>query len=158
MMKLMKVLTLTLMFGAGGGHAAEADSEVVEVYKTPWCGCCSAWVDHLEANGFDVKVHKVEDLAPIKQKLGVPSSLQSCHTAEVGGYTFEGHVPAEDMQRVLKQKPDVQGLAVPGMPIGSPGMETGGEPDRYDVIQFGQKGQSVYSSHVGLREPPSGEH
>jgi hypothetical protein len=155
MMKLMKVLTLTLMFGAGGGHAAGAESEVVEVYKTPWCGCCSAWVDHLEANGFDVRVHKVEDLAPIKQKLGVPSSLQSCHTAEVGGYTFEGHVPAVDMQRVLKEKPELQGLAVPGMPIGSPGMETGGEPDQYDVIQFGEDGQAVYSSHHGLREAPT---
>ncbi|GAA3947351.1 DUF411 domain-containing protein [Allohahella marinimesophila] len=151
----MRGLTLTLLLGAGGANAAGADAEVVEVYKTPWCGCCADWVDHMSANGFEVKVHQIEDLAPIKQKFGVPTSLQSCHTAEIGGYTFEGHVPAEDVHRVLKEKPDVKGLAVPGMPIGSPGMETGGAPDKYDVIQFGEKGQAVYSSHVGLREPPS---
>ena len=151
MIKPMKVAMMTLLLTAG---TAVADTRLVEVYKTPWCGCCSAWVDHMTANGFEVEVHEVEDLAPVKQKFGVPSSLQSCHTAEVGGYALEGHVPAEDVQRLLKSKPDVQGLAVPGMPIGSPGMETGGEPDKYDVIQFGKAGKAVYSSHVGLRTPP----
>lgn len=95
----------------------------VLVHKSPTCGCCVLWVDHLRQAGFQVEVRNSDDLNPIKEKLGVPYGKGSCHTAEVGGYFVEGHVPAEDVKRLLEQKPDARGLVLPGMPLGSPGME-----------------------------------
>ena len=119
----------------------------VTVYKSPTCGCCSQWVEHMKANGFDVKALDVEDIEVPMRTYGVPSKLGSCHTAIVGGYVIEGHVPASDIQRLLEQKPAVAGLAVPGMPMGSPGME-GPRKDAYDVLSFDRQGKlEVFASH-----------
>lgn len=93
------------------------------VHKTPTCGCCGAWVEHVQAAGFTVDVHDTNDLAPVKTRLGVPYAKGSCHTAEVGGYLIEGHIPAADIKRLLEERPDARGLVLPGMPLGSPGME-----------------------------------
>ena len=120
----------------------------VNVYKSPTCGCCKEWVKHLQANGFSVKAHDVPDISHYKVANGVPVALGSCHTATVGGYVIEGHVPASDVKRLLKERPPVRGLAVPGMPIGSPGMEQGGHKQRYDVLTFDKQGKtSVYSRY-----------
>ncbi len=119
----------------------------IEVYKSPTCGCCNDWVDHLQENGFSVEVHNLRNMNSIKIELGVSQNLQSCHTAKIGQYVIEGHVPASDVKRMLREKPDIAGLAVPGMPVGSPGME-GPRKDAYDVLTFRSGGKtSVYSSH-----------
>lgn len=131
-----------MVFGKG---AAAAE---IMVHKSPACGCCGAWVDYLRTNGFRVVVRENDDLAPIKRQLGVPAELESCHTASVDGYTIEGHVPVADVRRLLAERPDVLGLSVPGMPIGSPGMETGGKPDVYAVIAWRRNGSSfVFQRH-----------
>ena len=119
----------------------------IVTYKDPGCGCCAAWVEHLRANGFEVTTHDVRDMASYKQKFGVPDRLGSCHTAVVAGYTIEGHVPAADIKRLLRERPAAKGLAVPNMPHGSPGMETG-RVDAYDVLLFDANGQTrVYKSY-----------
>lgn len=117
-----------------------AAAPVMQVYKTPTCGCCGKWVEHMKANGFDVKVTEVPSTLEYRQKYGVPEKLQSCHTAVVNRYTIEGHVPAADVQRLLKTKSKGKGLAVPGMPIGSPGMEQGTRSQAYSVVLFDEKG------------------
>lgn len=119
---------------------------VVTVYKSPTCGCCSKWVDHMRANGFTVEVHDMADVTPVKNEVGVPRALRSCHTAVVNGYSLEGHVPADLVHRLLKEKPkNTAGLAVPGMPMGSPGME-GATKDAYDVVAYTADGKtSVYA-------------
>jgi hypothetical protein len=119
---------------------------VVSVFKTPTCGCCSKWVDHMKANGFDVRVQDVDDIGALKEKLGVAPEISSCHTSQVGGYVVEGHVPAAAVQRLLKEKPKVAGLTVPGMPAGSPGMEVpGGHKEPYAILTFDKSGKtSVY--------------
>lgn len=125
------------------------------VYKSASCGCCKAWVDHASTAGFTVKTVDTEDLASVKREMGIPARLVSCHTVVVGSYVLEGHVPAADVKRLLKEKPKVRGLAVPGMPIGSPGMEQGSPAnyDRYDVISFTAAGTTaVFASHG----PPKG--
>jgi hypothetical protein len=121
---------------------------VVQVAKSPTCGCCADWVDHLESEGFRVEVEDTGDLISVKRRLGVPGDLSSCHTAVVEGYVIEGHVPAGDIRRLLAERPgDVEGLAVPGMPAGSPGME-GPPPEPYDVVAFyGDGGRRVFASH-----------
>ena len=121
----------------------------VDVYKSATCGCCSKWVEHLQANGFTVRTTNREDLAGLKAKHGVPRRVQSCHMAVVNGYVVEGHVPAADVQRLLKERPAIVGLAVPGMPIGSPGMEMPGRKAQpFDVIAFDKDGQTrVFASH-----------
>lgn len=106
------------------------------VFRDPTCGCCHKWVEHLTANGFAVTVHDAPSMKAIKARLGVPAELASCHTGEIGGYVIEGHVPAAAIKRLLAEKPQGRGLAVPGMPIGSPGME-GGAPEIYEVTLFG---------------------
>jgi hypothetical protein len=106
------------------------------------CGCCSKWVDHMKAHGFDVKVQDVEDISAVKSKLGVRPEISSCHTSQVGGYVIEGHVPADAVQRLLKERPKVAGLAVPGMPLGSPGMEVPGRSDPYEILSFDPNGQT----------------
>lgn len=117
----------------------------IVVYKSPTCGCCGKWVKHMEDAGFSVDVEDVRDLAPIKRELGVPGRMQSCHTAKVGDYIVEGHVPADLVKRMLDEKPDIKGLAVPGMPMGSPGME-GPRKDPYNVMAVGNDGRtSVYA-------------
>lgn len=128
--------------------AAEAD---VTVHKDPNCGCCSGWVDHLRAAGFSVDAQDTTDLARVKQQYGVPVELASCHTAIVGSYVIEGHVPALAIRRLLAERPDAKGLAVPGMPVGSPGME-GGTPQPYAVVLFGPAKQSPYMRFLGAQQ------
>jgi len=119
----------------------------IDVFKTATCGCCAKWVEHLKANGFEVKVHEVPSTAEYRQKYGVPDKLQSCHTAVVNGYAIEGHVPAREIHRLLKTAPHAKGLAVPGMPAGSPGME-GARSDAYAVVLFDERGgTSVYQKY-----------
>ena len=129
------------------GTALHAGETEVMVYKTPTCGCCSKWVDHLEANGFKVKSKNLADVSPVKRMNGVPMQLSSCHTAIIGGYFVEGHVPAEDVKRLLEERPDVAGIAVPRMPEGSPGME-GPNPEPYSVLAVKKDGSiEVFARH-----------
>lgn len=122
-------------------------SEII-VYKSATCGCCKEWVKHLQANGFSVKAQDVNDLKSYKTANGVPAKLASCHTATVDGYVIEGHVPANDIKRLLRERPAVSGLAVPGMPVGSPGMEQGAHKDRYEVLTFDKQGKTgVYAQY-----------
>jgi hypothetical protein len=130
--------------------AADTEAPLVEVWKSPTCGCCKDWVRHLEANGFRVKVNETGN-AGARARLGMPQQYGSCHTARVGGYVVEGHVPAKEIQRLLSDKPDAVGLAVPRMPVGSPGMDGpqyGGRKDPYDVLLVDRKGgASVYQAY-----------
>lgn len=132
-------------------NSQPSEKPVVEVYKTPTCGCCSKWVDHLKANGFTVVTTDLDDLDAVKKKHGVPTDLASCHTAVASGYAIEGHVPAADIARMLKQRPQILGIAVPSMPAGSPGMEVpSGLVQPYRVIAFDKNGKtSVYAMHGG---------
>ena len=125
-----------------------ADNEIT-VYKTPTCGCCGKWVDHLKANGFKVTVHEVESTDEYSKKNGVPDNARSCHLGVVNGYAIEGHVPAAEIQRLLKERPKAKGLAVPGMPVGSPGMDfPGGPPGNYTVVLIGDDGKlSTYQQY-----------
>lgn len=121
---------------------------VVKVWKSPLCGCCGAWVDHLREAGFRVEVEDIDDVTPVKRELGVADHLMSCHTGLVEGYALEGHVPAADILRLLEERPEAAGLAVPGMPVGSPGMEMGDQRDPYQVLAFERSGRtSVWASH-----------
>ncbi len=123
--------------------AAERARPLIAVHKSQYCGCCHLWVKHVEQAGFRVQVENREDLDAVKQALGVPAPLASCHTAEIAGYVIEGHVPAEDIRRLLAEKPDVRGLAVPGMPRGSPGMEMpDGRRDAYSVLAIQRDGST----------------
>ncbi len=119
------------------------------VHKSPTCGCCGLWVDHLKEAGFQVEVRNAEDITPVKQRLGVPYGKGSCHTAEIGGYFVEGHVPAADIKRLLAEKPNAKGLVLPGMPLGSPGMEApDGKAQPYTVELVGKDGTtSPFSAH-----------
>jgi hypothetical protein len=114
-------------------------SPLLEVWKSPTCGCCGAWIEHMQAAGFEVRVHDVGNVAA-RARVGLSPSLGSCHTAMVEGYVVEGHVPAQDVLRLLAQRPKALGLAVPGMPIGSPGMEQGAQRDPYDVLLVSAEG------------------
>ena len=132
---------------------AAEPSPKITVTKDPNCGCCGAWVEHLTAAGFPVEVTETASVNGLKAKLGVPGELASCHTAEVAGYVIEGHVPAAAIRRLLAEKPQARGLAVPGMPVGSPGMEVAGAPaDTYDVVLFGAFGKRVFARFEGARE------
>ncbi len=137
--------------GAGLINPLQAETlPAIKVYRDPSCGCCGAWVDHLRAAGFTVSVDESSDLPAIKQQLGVPARLSSCHTAEIAGYVVEGHVPAAAISRLLTEKPAGQGLAVPGMPVGSPGMEVeGADPEAYDVVLFGAGAETVFARFKG---------
>ncbi len=131
--------------------AAEALPRMI-VTRDPNCGCCGAWVTHVKAAGFSVEVVEIPDVTPLKVKLGVPDALASCHTAEIGGYVVEGHVPAEAIKRLLAERPQAKGLAVPGMPVGSPGMEVSGQaPDTYDVVLFASGEQRSFARYRGLQ-------
>lgn len=146
MNKLFQHVLLAMSLSVG--HIVPSFATEVVVYKSPTCGCCKEWVRHLQANGFSVTTHDVANLLPYKTTNGVPITLESCHTAKVGGYVIEGHVPANDIKRLLKERPPVVGLAVPGMPNGSPGMEQGGRKDRYDVLTFDKQGKTgVYAQY-----------
>lgn len=120
----------------------------VTVFKDPNCGCCKSWVEHLRKHGFDVVANDTSDVYAVKRTGRVPEKLYSCHTAFVGGYVVEGHAPAADIQRLLAEKPKVAGIAVGGMPVGSPGMEVGTRVDRYDVVAFNRDGSTrVFARH-----------
>jgi hypothetical protein len=140
----------TLPFATLAQPATKAPKTPLEVWKDPNCGCCKDWVSHLESNGFAVKVKDSGNTA-MRAKLGVPTTLGSCHTALVGGYAIEGHVPAKDIRRLLKDKPQAVGLAVPGMPVGSPGMDGkiyGDRRDPYDVLLVLKNGDAkVFASY-----------
>ncbi|HWL39359.1 MAG TPA: DUF411 domain-containing protein [Gemmatimonadaceae bacterium] len=143
------LLALTVTMGAAApstGHAHD-NEPVITVYRDPSCGCCKSWITHLIKHSYQVVDKTSDEMAEIKRGLGVPENLQSCHTGVVNGYVIEGHVPAADITRLLKEKPTVVGIAVPGMPVGSPGME-GSRVDRYDVIAFKKDGKTeVYAKH-----------
>lgn len=131
---------------------ARAAAREIEVWKSPTCGCCSAWIAHLEGAGFSVLARDLsaDRLAAVKDRMGVPDALRSCHTARIGEYVIEGHVPASDIELLLSFSPDISGLAVPGMPIGSPGMEMGDETEPYATVAFGPDGPvGVFARHGG---------
>ena len=131
------------------GTYAGAAGPQVNVFKSRTCNCCSKWAEHLGANGFTVNVKDVDSTAVYRRQYGVPQKLQSCHTAVVEGYVIEGHVPAADIQRLLKTRPAGKGLAVPGMPMGSPGME-GARSEPYSVMLFDSAGRAtVFQNHAG---------
>jgi hypothetical protein len=133
-------------------RAAEALPKVT-VSKDPSCGCCSGWVEHLKGAGFAVQVIETVQINFVKARLGVPQALASCHTGEVAGYVMEGHVPADAIKRLLRDRPTATGLAVAGMPVGSPGMEVeGAEPETYQVVLFGPAGQRTFARYRGTAE------
>ncbi|MGE0766386.1 MAG: DUF411 domain-containing protein [Hyphomicrobiaceae bacterium] len=131
-----------------GGAAWAAEQPSITVWKDPNCGCCGGWVEHLRHNGFAVTMIETGDVQAIKAERGVPAELASCHTAEIAGFTIEGHVPAQAIARLVTEKPAARGLAVPGMPVGSPGME-GGRPEPYDVVLFADGTTSRYARFIG---------
>jgi hypothetical protein len=151
------VIALPVLFFGGlatglpGRVAAQSAAPRVEVWKSPTCGCCKDWVKHMESNGFSVKVNEVPNTAGMRTRLGMAEKFGSCHTATIAGYVLEGHVPARDVRRLLKEKPAAVGLAVPGMPIGSPGMDGpdyGGRKDPYDVLLvMANSTATVYQSY-----------
>lgn len=141
---------------AGAAAAATAaatvdtDLPTVLVYKTPTCGCCNGWVEHLEASGFTVDARNVTDIMTVKRDGGVPVQMSSCHTAIVDGYVVEGHVPADQIKRMLAERPEIAGIAVPGMPIGSPGME-GANAQPYQVLSFSHTGDPAVYAEIDPR-------
>lgn len=140
--KTLIILPLLLLAGI-----LQAADPKITVYKSPSCGCCGKWVTHLQANGFTVETVDMRDLSLVKSMSGVTPPLASCHTAQVDGYVIEGHVPAGDIRRLLAERPDVKGLTVPGMPHGSPGMETG-RKDPYQVLTFDEAGETrLFAKH-----------
>jgi hypothetical protein len=140
------VLLLTTLLA---GLAQAAEPLTIDVHRDPNCGCCKAWIGHLQDNGFTVVDHVESDMSALKQRLGVPPRLSSCHTGVIDGQFVEGHVPAADILK-LRQRPDLLGAAVPGMPTGSPGMERGNVRDAYQVIGLDRQGEEqVLSEHPG---------
>lgn len=128
----------------------QAETLEIEVYRSPTCGCCSKWIKHLQENNFVVKDFVTNDVQVIKDKYGVPGEMASCHTAVVNGYVVEGHVPAADIRELLKMKSNVIGVSVPGMPVGTPGMDMGGRKDPYQVVSFDRaKNFEVVKSYEG---------
>lgn len=141
---MKKILLSALLFSLSGLAGAAG---VMDVYKSPNCGCCAKWVDHMRDNGFEVKVHATDNMQPVKMRAGIQPGMGSCHTALIDGYVIEGHVPADDVKRLLEEKPPARGLAVPGMPMGSPGME-GPRSERYNVVLFRNSGgNQVFARH-----------
>lgn len=137
------IIALALFAAIPLAHAAER----VEVFKSPYCGCCEKWVEHMRKAGFDVVTKDVNDVPAARKSTGMPERFGSCHTAKVGGYVVEGHVPAADIQRLLKEKPNAVGLAAPGMPQGSPGMETS-HPQPYDTLLVQADGSyKIFAKH-----------
>jgi len=147
------LMTCLLVLGVAGywvwGRTSSPHVPTVVVYDTPTCGCCAKWIEYLHDQGMRTIVHQEADMNRIKDRLGVPKAMRSCHTAQLGEYIIEGHVPAEDLKRLLEERPSVAGLAAPGMPPSSPGMAVPGAPTvPYDVMAFQKDGSaSVYSRH-----------
>lgn len=155
----MKVLNIFLVIGllvfnvCIKAETVEAGSPVdIVVYRSPTCTCCGKWLEHLKKNNFNVKDIVTEDIQAIKNKYGVSEAMASCHTAIVDGYVIEGHVPANDIMKLLKTRPKIAGIAVPGMPIGTPGMEMGDRKDSYNVMSFDQENHyENFSSYEGTQ-------
>ncbi|AOW98333.1 metal-binding protein [Moorena producens PAL-8-15-08-1] len=114
----------------------------IAVYRSPSCGCCGEWIKHLDKHGFKITDTKTSEMSAVKEKYNVPQDLASCHTAIINGYAIEGHVPANDIKRLVKEKPDIAGIAVPGMPLGTPGMEAGERKESFAVLAFSRNGES----------------
>ena len=141
-------LGLTAALGFSTTALAGGAAQSIHVYKSPTCGCCEDWIEHMEENGFEVTATDSNNMGRIKAEAGLFPGLGSCHTAFVGDYVIEGHVPARDVKRLLSEAPEATGLSAPGMPLGSPGMEMGGRKDHYKVILFNDKGQTqVFSQY-----------
>jgi len=157
MLTTRRSLVTSLMAGALLAYSRPLraqDLPEIVVSKDPTCGCCTGWVDHLRQAGFSANVIETSEINRVKVRLGVPQDLASCHTAEIGGYVIEGHVPADAIKRLLTEKPAGKGLAVAGMPMGSPGMEMDGmAPETYEVVLFGPSGQTTFSRYEGARLP-----
>lgn len=152
----MKKILAALVFVSsltGTGYAQKTKQTEITVYKSPTCGCCGKWEDHLRKDGFKVTSKPTEDMSVVKKQNNVPGDKASCHTAVIDGYVIEGHVPAKTIKRLMKERPkDVAGLTVPNMPLGSPGMEAPGEHPNYDVLAFKKDGKtSVYSTEVPVK-------
>ncbi len=147
-MSMCSDLALSLILGGTLlSTAALAEGPKVTVYKSPTCGCCTKWISHLEGNAFEVEAVDLNDLRALKSMSGIPPEQESCHTAQVDGYVIEGHVPANDIRRLLAERPGARGLAVPGMPMGSPGMEAP-NPEHYQVLLIGRDGSAtVFAEH-----------
>ena len=140
---LFGAIAFAAMIVGSAAHAA-----TLTVYKSPSCGCCTKWIKHVEAHGFAVTTVETENMMAVKKRLGVPDQAVSCHTTKVGNYVVEGHVPAADIKRLLAQKPKARGIAVAGMPMGSPGMELGGERQPYSTMLIGLDGTTkVFARH-----------
>lgn len=153
-MKIISFIALVLLsvptFAGESAGIEQQDSTKLNilVYRSPSCGCCGKWIQHLQENQFSVKDIVTDDMDEIKQKYGVPANLASCHTAIIDGKVVEGHVPARDIKRMLKLKNDISGISVPGMPVGTPGMEMGGRKDPFQVISFDKDGKyEVFSAY-----------
>lgn len=158
LIKLMGVLSISMLLACSEKPSALAqqDDKFVEVWKTPTCGCCSEWVEHLKDNGFTVKVNDVENTDSFRAALGMPQKYGSCHSAKVAGYAIEGHVPADDIKKLLTERPaDVVGLSVPAMPMGSPGMEHPDFPEKraeYNVLLVDKSGShSAYTHYEAIQ-------
>jgi hypothetical protein len=145
-MRVALLLAFALLMSACSSGTPSA-LPTIEVWKSPTCNCCSKWIDYLRREGFKVVAHNENAMNPLKTKLGVPPELASCHTGMVDGYVIEGHVPAADIRKLITEKPKAIGLAVPGMPIGSPGMEQGDRKDAYETRLFSADSSSVFATH-----------
>ncbi len=145
--RLLGAFVLGIAVSPAVALAASAVTNVLAVYHDPACGCCVNWISYMRAQGYAVTVHETQSMAAVKARLGVPPIAASCHTATIDGYVIEGHVPVDDIRRLLAERPDARGLAAPGMPMGSPGMEMG-TPERYEVLLIGKDGSSrVFATH-----------
>jgi hypothetical protein len=142
LLAILKVLAITTAF------AGDAMVKDIVVYKNPECGCCTKWVEYLEDNNYNVTIENTRDVLAVKKRLGVPEKLAACHTAVIDGYIVEGHITHRDIKRLLLFRPDVKGIAVPGMPVGTPGMERGSAIQPHNVISFDEQGNmEVFSAH-----------
>jgi hypothetical protein len=147
-MALRKKMSFALAPLALLACAQAAAAATINVEKSPYCGCCGHWIEYLRAEGFEVRVTEAEDVTPAARRAGVPDDLRGCHTATIEGYAIEGHVPAEDIRRLLAERPNAAGIAVPGMPVGSPGMEAGNRRQPYSTILFTRDGRRrVFARH-----------
>ncbi len=152
-MKRRTFLNFALLAGALPLWSHAAKRPAVTVYKTPSCGCCHEWIAHLQQNGFEVVANDVPDTSPYRSRFGVPKELASCHTGVIDGYALEGHVPASDIRRLLAERPKARGLSVPGMPVGSPGMEVEGtRRDAFDVVLFADDGGRKVWQHYPAKK------
>lgn len=147
---LNKIMMVALALFLFQNVWAEESANSITVYKSRFCGCCSNWTRYMNDNGFNVTEKSIENMVPLKKRFGIPDHLSSCHTAVLEGYVLEGHVPVSDIRRLLEERPDIRGLVVRGMPIGSPGMEQGNRKNAFKVVAIRKDGSTfLYSTHKG---------